>query len=247
MASGTATSPYAFGYAGPIAFPQFNAINALYEKCRLLAAGIRIIPMQNSTADQGQITTALIPSVRVADLGPFGVTASGSAIYGYNEYPNFPQALSIPFKVGTSLFWRPQDVNSFVFREAPLTDTQSASQSSSFLNETLQGIPFGVIGMSGLFSGASYVIEMISHFEGTIAAGNAGVIDLQRAPPTSESQMIAIADRVFGETNRTGKPGYYGSFNPKVSSSGPKSGSSNWSSNLLQLGSSVAPLLLSLL
>jgi hypothetical protein len=253
MYSNGVSSPYTVSVQSPSTYPQYTAVTALYEKARLLASGIRIIPMQNSTADQGQISSALIPAVRVADVNNFGCITTSTCTFGYNEYPNFPETLMVPFKAGSTTFWRPQDPNSFAFREAPLTDSATASSSSTFTNETLQGIPFVVVGFSGLSTSQSqWVVEIISHFEGTIAAGNAGVIDLQRSPPVDDGTAIRAADAVFGVGNRTAKPGYYGSYNPSISSAGTtyppvtkkKSGNGAWVKDLLSLGSSVVPMIL---
>jgi hypothetical protein len=121
----------------------------------------------------------------------------------------------------------------------------------------LQGVPFIVVGMTGLASSCQFTVEIISHFEGTIAAGNAGVIDLQRANPIADSTAISAADRVFGDSNRTSKPGWIGPYNSSLPSSG-RNGTSKigkggthvkgefWK-DALSFGSSVAPLLLGLL
>jgi len=243
MGSGSAGNPYNYGAQIVNLFPQTTAIVALYEKARLLAAGFRLIPMQNSTNDAGQISSALIPGVRASNVNNFGIITGNTATQGFNEMLSYPETLSSPFKEGASIYWRPQDPNSFVFREATMTDTQSTT------NETLQDVPFLMMGLSGIANPCSYIVEMISHFEGTIAAGNAGVIDLQRAPPTSELTALSAADRVFGQGNRTSRPGSYGPFNPRISDSGPQAGGrkSTFWKDALSFGSSVAPLLLELL
>jgi len=202
VTSGTASAPYSFGTAGISPFPQFSAINALYEKARILAAGVRLIPLQNSTNDQGLVSTALIPGLRTADVINFGQTTTIAATQGFNEYSNYPQTLQSPFKIGATTLWRPQDPNSFVFREAPMSDNVSG------IADSLQNQPFMVAGFSGTAASAQFIAEFIVHFEGTIAAGNAGVIDLQRAPPTSELQALKAADLVFGTDNRTTYPGF---------------------------------------
>jgi len=201
MSSGTTSAPYTYGSAGND-YPQKTAIAALYEKVRLLASGVRIMPTMNSTNDAGSISTALIPGLRAADVTNFGQVSTGAATIGYQEYPNFAQTLVSPFKVGATILWRPQDPNSFVFREGPLTDTVSS------IGDSLQNQPFMVAGFSGTAGSATWIVEFIAHYEGTIAGGNAGVVDLQRAPPTSDLQALKAADLVFGTDNRTTFPGY---------------------------------------
>jgi hypothetical protein len=255
MASVSTAAPYNFSSLSPN-YPQYTTVNALYEKARLLAAGIRIIPTMPSLSDGGSVTTALIPSIRVSDIVNFGQVTTLVGTYGFNEYPNFPESLVIPFKVGSSTYWRPQDPNSFVFKESVLTDSVLYSSSSSFSQETLQGVPFIVIGMSGTAASCQFTVEIISHFEGTIAAGNAGVIDLQRANPINDATAISAADRVFGDSNRTSKPGWIGPYNDSLPSSGRngtkigKGGThvrGEFWKDALSFTSSVAPLILGLL
>jgi hypothetical protein len=246
MSSVTTAATYTFAPLGALTqYPQFTATNALYEKARLLASGIRIIPMVPSLTDSGQLSNSLIPGIRNADTALFGFVSSTTATQGYNEYPNYPQTLCSPFKAGSSSYWRPQDANSFVFREATFTDTATNSQSSSAANETLQDVPFMTVGMSGITTtaGTNFIIEIISHFEGTIAAGNAGVIDLQRAVPTSDVTAISVADRIFGYDNRTSRPGYYGGFRDTAQKAIAYKGNdkSSFGSDLLKFGASVVP------
>jgi hypothetical protein len=240
MVSTSSAANYTFGAWSAITqFPQYPAITALYEKARLLSAGIRLIPTTNSTNDGGQIAAALIPSVRVADINAFGQITSTTATYGFNEYANFPETLVTPFRDGATVFWRPQDPNSFAFKESILTDTVTASASSSFSQETLQGTPFMVMGTSGTGTSASCVFEFIAHYEGTIAAGNAGVIELSRAPPTNDGTAIAAVDRVFGPGNRTAVPGYMKGYAESNNPRQKRGGGSDW---LATLGSSVIPI-----
>jgi hypothetical protein len=206
MGSVSTGAPYAFAPSNPTQFPQYPAITALYEKVRVLAAGVRIIPMQNSTNDAGQVSTALVPGLRLSDQTNFGQVTTLAATYGVIEYANFPETLQSPFKLGATIFWRPQDPNSFVFREAPLIDTASS------MSDSIQNQPFMIAAIAGAASLAAYIVEFIVHYEGTIAAGNAGVIDLQRAPPTSDLQALKAADLVFGENTRTTVPGFLDSF-----------------------------------
>lgn len=242
MSSVTQSSNYNFGQSQGD-FPQKTAVTALYEKVRLLAAGVRLIPAANSTADSGLIASALIPGLRSADINSFGQITTTTAIYGFNEYPTFPQAALTPFKNGVTVLWRPQDPNSFVFREAPLTDTAGS------IADSLQDQPFMVVGVSGLAfptGGTPFIIEFIAHYEGIIAAGNAGVIELSRAPPTPDAAAIAAADRVFGEGNRTSYPSTTDSFmgyHARVGDRGGRGkGSSLWK-DLADFGSSVAPVI----
>lgn len=247
MVSTTGAAPYSYGNLSPN-YPQYTTISQLYEKARLLAGGFRLIPTMPSLTDGGSVTSALIPSIRVSDVVNFGQVLTTAAIYGVNEYPNFPESLVTPFKVGASVYWRPQDPNSFVFKESPITDSSTGSASSSFIQETLQGVPFIVMSIAGMSTNAQFTVEIISHFEGTIAAGNTGVIDLQRANPVTDSSAIAAADRVFGDSNRTAKPGWIGPYNSNLGSS--KGGTvvkGDFWKDALNFGSSVAPLLLGLL
>jgi hypothetical protein len=212
MSSISAGSPYTYVLNGPSAFPQYAAIFQLYEKVRLLASGVRIIPMQSSLTDGGQISTALIPAPNLNDITNFGQVSTTGATYGYNEYPNFPQTLQSPFKVGATVLWRPQDPNSYVFRQAPLQDTITS------IADSLQNQPFMIAGLSGCSGSstgstpASFIVEFIAHYEGTVAGGNAGVLDLQRAPPTSDLQALKAVDSVFGTDTRTTFPGYLDTF-----------------------------------
>jgi hypothetical protein len=240
MLSTSAASTYTYGPWSAISqFPQYPAVTALYEKARLLSGGVRLIPTTNSTNDGGQISSALVPSVRVADVNAFGQITSTTATQGFNEYPNYPETLVTPFRDGSTVFWRPQDPNSFVFKESILTDNATASASSSFSQETLQGQPFIVFGINGTTTGASCVFEFIAHYEGTIAAGNAGVIELKRSPPTNDGTAIAAADKVFGYGNRTSVPGYVKGYRDSMAAPKRGGGGSDW---LATLGSSVIPI-----
>jgi hypothetical protein len=110
----------------------------------------------------------------------------------------------VPFKDGISVFWRPQDPNSFIFNESILTDTSTSVS-------TIQGDPFIVIGFGGCASNANYIIEYICHYEGYIDGGNSGAIEVSKNPATSVETVLKAADVVF-PTNSTVKMGTNGGF-----------------------------------
>jgi hypothetical protein len=261
MVSFSTSAPYTYSILGPFTvFPQYPAINALYEKVRLLASGVRIIPTNPSLNDGGAIVTAQIPTLRYTDIVPYGLIVSSSGTQGVNEIPAFPQALFTPYKNGATMFWRPIDPGSFVFREAFLTDTATATGGPfvGALQDSYLIQPVMMAGLSGISVSpqTTIVIEFIAHYEGLIAGGNAGVIELVRAPPTPDSAAIAVADKVFGQDNRTSIPSYTDSFlgfAQKMGQAGFNAGRQNgrkggggggsssiWK-DLAQFGSSVAP------
>jgi hypothetical protein len=194
MYSGNAAAPYSFSPA-VVQAPQGAQIISLYEKARVLAAGVRIRPVQSATTNQGTITAALLGSERAADAVPFGITTTAAATQGAIEYGSYQSSVMVPFAGGACVFWRPQDPNSFVFNESVLTDTATSVA-------TIQGVPFMVMGIQGAAASASFIIEYIVHYEGYILAGNAGVIAVDRSFTT----VIQGVDKLMPE-NVTAKAG----------------------------------------
>jgi hypothetical protein len=224
--SNTGNSPYNYANLSSTNPSQATQIAALYEKVRLLACGVRIIPIQAATADQGVIVGSLLGAERAADAVLFGVTVTGSASanYGFNEIGNYQGSTMTPFRKGLTAVWRPQDPNSFVFQEAFLTDTTTSVS-------TVQGVPFIQVGISGVASGAQFIIEYIAHYEGYVLAGNAGVIAIDKSPATPFTDVIKGVDKLI-PGNVTTRSGYDGGFNTlpeismKPSSGGSKKGDS---------------------
>jgi len=211
MNTNQTTAPYT--WSSFATFPQAANINSIYEKVRLIAAGVRIMPTQPSTADQGVISCGLMPSLRSSDLNNFGVQTTAAGTIGLVEYPSLTESTVIPFKRGASIFWRPQDSNSFNFQETYLVDTALSTT-------TLTGVPFMYAGLSGCAATAAFELEFIAHYEGVIAAGNAGVVDQSRSPATPDHHALLAADGVFQGSNRTGVPGTEGGFLMKLIQAG---------------------------
>jgi hypothetical protein len=55
------------------------------------------------------------------------------------------------------------------------------------------------MGIQGAAASASFIIEYITHYEGYILAGNAGVIAVDRAPATAFTDVIRGVDKLMPE------------------------------------------------
>jgi hypothetical protein len=198
MYSSSAGAPYTFG-AAAVQPAQSAQITSLYEKVRVLACGVRIRPVQPATANQGTITAALLGSERGSDTVAYGIVTTAAATFGFNEYGNFQSSVMVRFADSACAFWRPQDPNSFVFSETALTDSLTAVN-------TIQGVPFIVMGIAGAAATANFIVELVIHYEGYILGGNAGVIAVDKAPATAFNTVIGGVDKIM-PSNVTAKSG----------------------------------------
>jgi hypothetical protein len=177
--SNSADAPYSYNATSFGKFPQGPSMSFIATGGRIIAAGIRVTSLQNSTADQGLITIGCLPRETVDVVGTDGLTQGGfpyftttTATQGFNEFMNYLGTETYPFRCGASAVWRPEDPLDFTFR-SQVTSSASVPDVGSLTPL----IPFFVVGISGTATGASVLVELISHIEYTITEGTTGVVN----------------------------------------------------------------------
>jgi hypothetical protein len=179
-------SPYTYSVGVP-SFPQTAAVQAIYNKCRVISAGVRIRNLQPSTADQGQIALVVMPSESLVEATGAVPNLNGGSTFtfGIQEALNHPNASIIPFRRGATAIWRPQDPNSFVFTQGLVTPTGLTE-----IVETAQAVPYFAVTFANTQPSASFEFEFVIHMEGTVGTGYTGVVAVS---PTLHSLPSATA------------------------------------------------------
>jgi len=238
--SGT-TPPYASVNLGGNV-PQYAAVNALYEKVRLISAGLRCRPTTNSTTDQGIIYAGISPGLDSAERAAnntWPYSSAATVAIGFNEVAQLTQTSVYPFKTGATVVWRPQDANSFVFTESFLRESQTPPSAVDNAVFSVQDIPFMYMGIGNVNNPTSYILEYICHYEGTVSAGNAGVIALQKPPIMPEHVVSGVVDKVFGsQNNKSSFGGTTGGYAENMVMKGGGGGDSFFK-DLLDFGATV--------
>jgi len=185
-ASGSTGNPYTYTI-NLTSFPQTTGVQAIYTKGRVISAGIRIRPMQPSTADQGQIAMVVLPGeteLEATGVVPYDALTNPYS-WGWNEVLQHPNASVYPFRRGGTVIWRPQDPNSFVFTQGIINKNGVTD-----VVDTAQSIPYFAIAIANTAASATFEIEYVTHIEGVIGTTYSGVVAVQ---PTLHSLPSSVA------------------------------------------------------
>jgi hypothetical protein len=210
MESNSFDSPYSYN-GTTYTFPQGPGIGALSTGGRIVAAGIRVTSLQSSTSDQGLITIGCLPRDSAAfdttthlSSGGFPWYTAAAATQGFNEFQNYLQTETFPFRCGASSVWRPEDPLDFEFR----TQVTSGPNTPDITSYTPL-CPFFVVGFSGTAPSAQFLVEMISHIEYTINEGTTGVVNTAMGNMSSV-ESCGVAKKLFGGLVNTAFQGISG-------------------------------------
>lgn len=242
LSSSSNGAPYT--YVGGVDFNQTPAAQAVFSKGRVCSMGLRIRPLQPSTADQGRLSIGLLPAESITDIANMpGWGTSGTFNYGFQEFAGLPTVSTYSFKDGASVYWRPQDPNSFVFQGTLINPS-----SSTDALDALQSVPFFVMGLSNTAPTASFDVEMVLHMECTIVSGYTGVISAQSSPVAyPPATLLNKVKEQFGHNlNKASHSGTIGGLLGNIAKAGigfltggPMGGIASIASSILSMGSSV--------
>jgi hypothetical protein len=176
MISNTAGSgPYTYALLSAFNFPGGASLANIAAEARVIAAGIRVISIDNANNNQGVLTIGCLPRNQAATGGanndadgiPF--SSSTTATQGYSQFYNYLQTESYPLREGASAVYRPQDPLDFTFRDVPVLSTSTVVPGNDL-------VPPFVVGVAGGSATGSLLIEIIAHIEYTVSSGAIGVI-----------------------------------------------------------------------
>lgn len=211
--TGGGTTPYVYTANS---YPNGASLIASSLGARVIAAGMRITSIANSTQDSGLLTIGCLPRevTSTSGLTPRGtpMTATTTATQGFNEFQNYAECEIFPLKNGAACVYRPQDPVDFTFR-----DTLVVNNTAWQLDEPLT--PVFVAGISGGTSGSSVMIEITAHLEYTPAQQFIGIADLENGN-ISEQGLVDAIKGVFGDNQNTATPGAKSTWVPDASTMG---------------------------
>jgi hypothetical protein len=213
MTSVSAAANYTYTVASP--FLNFAAVNAVGTAARVIAAGIRVWSLAQSTANNGLVTIGCLPRDSFTNGTPnntaqgFPYGASTTATQGYNQFLSYLQTETYPLHCGAMAFYRPEDPLDFTFRSISLAGPNVAIGGGS---ANLDLTPMLVVGISGATSTSSVMVETVLHLEYLVADNVTGVISTGVGTLDTNAPRQA-SGAVFGDKYDSSKPGVVGGMN----------------------------------